>query len=59
MKSKELAEKLMAHPDRDVKIRFNIRNNETDEVELYESDDIEIGWESEHDAIIRAEILIK
>lgn len=49
----------MAHPDRDVKIRFNIRNNETDEVELYESDDIEIGWEGKHDAIIRAEILIK
>ena len=31
MKSKELAEKLMAHPDSDVKIRFNIRNTETDE----------------------------
>ena len=36
MKAKELAKILMLHPDNEVKLNFNIRNNNTDEVELYE-----------------------
>ena len=57
MKAKELAKKLMLKPDSDVKLNVNIRNNKTDEVELYESEDIS-GYLGD-DAIIRTEILIK
>ena len=58
MKAKELAKKLMLKPDSDVKLNVNIRNNKTDEVELYESKDISVGYLGD-DAIIRTEILIK
>lgn len=58
MKAKELAKKLMLKPDSDVKLNVNIRNNKTDEVELYESEDISVGYLGD-DAIIRTEILIK
>ena len=47
----------MLHPDNEVKLNFNIRNNNTDEVELYESKDISVGYLGD-DVIIRAEILI-
>ena len=58
MKAKELAKKLMLKPDSDVKLNVNISNNKTDEVELYESEDISVGYLGD-DAIIRTEILIK
>lgn len=58
MKAKELAKKLMLKPDSDVKLNVNIRNNKTDEVELYESEDISVGYLGD-DAIIRTEILTK
>lgn len=58
MKAKELAKKLMLKPDSDVKLNVNIRNNKTDEVELYESEDISVGYLGD-DAIIRTEFLIK
>ena len=58
MKAKELAKKLLLKPDSDVKLNVNIRNNKTDEVELYESEDISVGYLGD-DAIIRTEILIK
>lgn len=57
MKAKELIKILMLHPDSDIKLNFNIRNNKTDEVELYESEDISAGYLG-NDAIIRTEILI-
>ena len=38
---------------------FNIRDNKTDEVELYESDDIQVGCIGFNDIIIRTEILVK
>ena len=58
MKAKELAEKLLLHPDKNVNIYFNVRNNITDEVELYESDDIQVGWMGIDNVIIRTEILV-
>ncbi len=57
MKAKELAEKLLIKPDSDVKLNFNIRDNKTDEVELYESEDISFGYLGD-DAIVSTEILI-
>jgi hypothetical protein len=59
MKAIELAEKLLLHPNKDVQIHFNIRDNKTDEVELYESDNIQVGCMGSNDIIIRTEILIK
>lgn len=58
MKAKELAKILMLKPDSDIKLHFNVRDNKTDEVELYESEDIGVGYLGD-DAIIRSEILIK
>ena len=57
MKAKELAKKLMLKPDSDVKLNVNIRNNKTDEVELYESEDSSVVYLGD-DVIIRTEILI-
>ena len=37
MKAKELVKILLLHSDSEIKLNFNIRNNKTDEVELYES----------------------
>lgn len=48
----------MLKPDSDIKLHFNVRDNKTDEVELYESEDIGVGYLGD-DAIIRSEILIK
>jgi hypothetical protein len=59
MKAIELAGKLLLHPNKDVQIHFNIRDNKTDEVELYESDNIQVGCMGSNDIIIRTEILIK
>ena len=59
MKAIELAKKLLLHPTKDVHIHFNIRDNKTDEVELYESDDIQVGCMGLNDIIIRTEILVK
>lgn len=59
MKAIKLAEKLLLHPDKDVQIHFNVRDNKTDEVELYVSDDIQVGCIGSNDIIIRTEILIK
>lgn len=56
MKAKELAEKLLLKPELDVRMHFNIRNKRTDEVELYESDDVHIGYTD--DAIIHTEIVV-
>ena len=57
MKAIELAEKLLQYPNKDVQIHFNIRDNKTDEVELYESDDIHIGCMGSNDIIIHTEII--
>ena len=59
MKAIELAKMLMLHSNKDVQIHFNVRDNKTDEVELYESDDIQVGCMGLNDIIIRTEILIK
>ena len=59
MKAIELAKKLLLHPTKDVQIHFNVRDNKTDEVELYESDDIQVGCMGLNDIIIRTEILVK
>lgn len=64
MKALELAKKLMLYSDKDVKIFFNIRNNKTDEVELYETNadtEIQVGELGTYpnDVIIRTEILVK
>jgi len=56
MKAKELAEKLLYKPDSDVRLHFNIRNKKTDGVELYESDDVHIGYTD--DTIIHTEIMV-
>ena len=59
MKAIKLAMKLLLHPNKNVKIHFNIRDNKTDEVELHESDDIQVGCLGLDDIIIRTEILVK
>ena len=48
----------MLYPDKNVTLYFNIRNNDTDEVELYESKDIQIGLNGD-ECIIRTEIINK
>ena len=58
MKAKELAKILMLKPDCDVKSHFNVRDNKTDEIELFESEDISAGYLGD-DVIIRCEILKK
>ena len=59
MKAIELAKKLLLHQTKDVNIHFNIRDTKTDAVELYESDDIQVGCMGLNDIIIRTEILVK
>lgn len=59
MKAKELATKLLSYPNKDVKIHFNIHDNKTDEIELYETDNIQVGCIGEDIVIIRSEILLK
>lgn len=58
MKAGELAKKLLLKPDNEVKLYFNIRNNKTDEVELYEIQDICVGYLGDNDTIIRSEIIV-
>lgn len=57
MKAKDVAKLLMQWPDRNVTLHFNVRDNKTDEVELYESDDIHIGCSGD-EVVIHTEILV-
>lgn len=58
MKNFELIEKLRQYPNNEVKMYFVLRDNKTDEAELYESGDIQVGMCGK-EVIVRTELLIK